>query len=79
QAMITGPVAARLGVRRALRLGLSADGRGYILLAFATRGWMAFPIMVLLASGGSGLPALGAMVSRLVDEERQGRLQGARA
>ncbi|EBB4175193.1 TCR/Tet family MFS transporter, partial [Salmonella enterica] len=54
QAMITGPVAARLGERRALMLGMIADGTGYILLAFATRGWMAFPIMVLLASGGIG-------------------------
>ncbi len=61
QAMITGPVAARLGERRALMLGMIADGTGYILLAFATRGWMAFPIMVLLASGGIGMPALQAM------------------
>ncbi|GHL78409.1 hypothetical protein ECZU34_61570 [Escherichia coli] len=34
-------------------LGMIADGTGYILLAFATRGWMAFPIMVLLASVAS--------------------------
>ncbi|EFT9070745.1 tetracycline efflux MFS transporter Tet(A) [Salmonella enterica] len=79
QAMITGPVAARLGERRALMLGMIADGTGYILLAFATRGWMAFPIMVLLASGGIGMPALQAMLSRQVDEERQGQLQGSLA
>ncbi len=72
RAMITGPVAARLGERRALMLGMIADGTGYILLAFATRGWMAFPIMVLLASGGIGMPALQAMLSVQVDEERQG-------
>ncbi len=34
---------------------------------------MAFPIMVLLASGGIGMPALQAMLSRAVDEERQGQ------
>ncbi len=79
QAMITGPVAARLGERRALMLGMIADGTGYILLAFATRGWMAFPIMVLLASGGIGMPALQAMLSEQVDEERQGQLQGSLA
>ncbi|MBO8305906.1 MFS transporter [Pseudomonas aeruginosa] len=79
QAMITGPVAARLGERRALMLGMIADGTGYILLAFATRGWMAFPIMVLLASGGIGMPALQTMLSRQVDEERQGQLQGSLA
>ncbi len=77
--MITGPVAARLGERRALMLGMIADGTGYILLAFATRGWMAFPIMVLLASGGIGMPALQAMLSVQVDEERQGQLQGSLA
>ncbi len=79
RAMITGPVAARLGERRALMLGMIADGTGYILLAFATRGWMAFPIMVLLASGGIGMPALQAMLSVQVDEERQGQLQGSLA
>ena len=78
QAMITGPVAARLGERRALMLGMIADGTGYILLARDT-GWMAFLIMVLLASGGIGMPALQAMLSRQVDEERQGQLQGSLA
>lgn len=43
QAMITGPVAARLGERRALMLGMIADGTGYILLAFATRGMDGVP------------------------------------
>lgn len=42
-------------------------------------GWMAFPIMVLLASGGIGMPALQAMLSVQVDEERQGQLQGSLA
>ncbi len=65
--------------KRALMLGMIADGTGYILLAFATRGWMAFPIMVLLASGGIGMPALQAMLSVQVDEERQGQLQGSLA
>ncbi len=79
QAMITGPVTTRLGERRALMLGMIADGAGYILLALATRGWMAFPIMVLLASGGIGMPALQAVLSEQVDEERQGQLQGSLA
>ena len=43
RAMITGPVAARLGERRALMLGMIADGTGYIPLAFATRGWDGVP------------------------------------
>lgn len=79
QAIITGPVADRFGEKRALILGMIADGTGYLLLAFATRGWMVFPIMVLLASGGIGIPTLQAMLSRQVDEEHQGQLQGSLA
>lgn len=44
-----------------------------------TRGWMAFPIMILLASGGIGMPALQAMLSRQVDDDHQGQLQGSLA
>lgn len=59
-------------------LGMITDGTGFLLLAFATRIWMAFPIMVLLA-GGASVPALQAMLSEQVDEERQGQLQGSLA
>ncbi|HEY9269606.1 Tet(A)/Tet(B)/Tet(C) family tetracycline efflux MFS transporter [Achromobacter sp.] len=79
QALATGPATARLGEKRTLLLGMAADALGYVLLAFATRGWMAFPIMVLLASGGIGMPALQAMLSAQVEQERQGQLQGALA
>ncbi|AZE79497.1 Tet(A)/Tet(B)/Tet(C) family tetracycline efflux MFS transporter [Pseudomonas synxantha] len=79
QAIFTGPVVARLGEKWALILAMIADGTGYILLASATQGWMAFPIMILLASGGIGMPALQAILSRQVDEEHQGQLQGSLA
>ena len=79
QALATGPAIARLGEKRALIAGMLADGAGYVLLAFATQGWMAFAIMILLASGGIGMPALQATLSRRVDEAHQGRLQGSLA
>ncbi|MFD4841620.1 Tet(A)/Tet(B)/Tet(C) family tetracycline efflux MFS transporter [Achromobacter sp. NPDC058515] len=79
QAVATGPLCVRFGEKRVLILGVAADAIGYVLLAFATRGWMAFPIMVLLASGGIGMPALQAMLSAQVEGERQGQLQGTLA
>jgi len=79
QGVIAGPAAARLGERRALQLGIGLDGLGYGLLALATASWMVLPIMLLLAAGGIGSPALQALLSRAVDEEGQGRLQGALA
>nr|ASU06803.1 tetracycline resistance MFS efflux pump [uncultured bacterium] len=79
QAFVIGPLAQRLGERRALVFGMAADALGYVLLAFASRGWMVFAIMIPLSAGGIGAPALQAMLSREVDEERQGRLQGSLA
>ncbi|MDZ5448561.1 Tet(A)/Tet(B)/Tet(C) family tetracycline efflux MFS transporter [Labrys sp. ZIDIC5] len=77
QGFVTGPLAQWLGEDRAIILGMSADALGYVLLAFATQGWMAFAIMIPLAAGGIGAPALQAMLSREVGENHQGRLQGS--
>ncbi|MGN3972134.1 hypothetical protein ACLD4N_23370, partial [Cronobacter sakazakii] len=45
QAFVTGPATKRFGEKQAIIAGMAADALGYVLLAFATRGWMAFPIM----------------------------------
>ncbi|EUC18909.1 Tet(A)/Tet(B)/Tet(C) family tetracycline efflux MFS transporter [Paraburkholderia hospita] len=76
QAFVTGPVSSRLGEKRALLLGMTADGTGFVLMAFATQGWMVFPILFLLAAGGVAMPALQAMLSKAAPDERQGALQG---
>lgn len=76
QAFVTGPLSSRLGERRTLLFGMAADATGFILLAFATQGWMVFPILLLLAAGGVGMPALQAMLSNNVSSNKQGALQG---
>jgi DHA1 family tetracycline resistance protein-like MFS transporter len=76
QAFVTGPLTSRLGERRTLLFGMAADAAGFILLAFATQGWMVFPILLLLAAGGVGMPALQAMLSNNVSSNKQGALQG---
>ncbi len=79
QAFVTGPWVRWLGERRALLLGLLADGLGLVLLGLATQGWMAFALVPFFAAGGMTLPALQAMLSREVDDARQGELQGTLA
>ena len=76
QAFVTGPLSRRLGERPTLLFGMAADATGFILLAFATQGWMVFPILLLLAAGGVGMPALQAMLSNNVSSNKQGALQG---
>ncbi|MFY2059703.1 Tet(A)/Tet(B)/Tet(C) family tetracycline efflux MFS transporter [Achromobacter xylosoxidans] len=77
QATLPGPLSARLGERGALVVGMAADAAGYVLLACATQGWMAAPLMLLLAAGGVGAPALQALLSARAGAGSQGQLQGA--
>jgi MFS transporter, DHA1 family, tetracycline resistance protein len=79
QAFLAGPMVERWGERFALLLGVIADGSAYILIAFATKGWMAFALMPLFCLGGVGFPALQSLLSGQVGEQAQGRLQGVLA
>jgi DHA1 family tetracycline resistance protein-like MFS transporter len=76
QAFLTGPATRLSGERGSIVLGLLADGTAYVLMALATEGWMAFALMPLFTAGGIAMPALQALLSRQVDEEKQGELQG---
>jgi DHA1 family tetracycline resistance protein-like MFS transporter len=79
QAFIAGPLTERRGERFALLCGVISDGVAYVLIAFATKGWMAFALMPLFCLGGVGLPALQSLLSGKVNDQAQGRLQGVLA
>ena len=79
QALLPGPATRRFGERGSAMLGLLADGCAYVLIAFATQGWMAFPILLPLALGGLVVPALQALLSQQAGASRQGQLQGSLA
>jgi DHA1 family tetracycline resistance protein-like MFS transporter len=79
QAFIAGPLTERWGERFALVLGVVTDTVASVLIAFATRGWMAFALMPLFGLGAIGLPALQSLLSGKVDPQKQGRLQGVLA
>jgi MFS transporter, DHA1 family, tetracycline resistance protein len=79
QAYIAGPLSERRGERFALAVGVIADSSASVLIAFATKGWMAFALMPLFGLGAVGLPALQSLLSGKVDPQKQGRLQGVLA
>jgi len=79
QAFLTGPVVARFGERASLLIGFSAEVFCLVVLAFAGQGWVMFALMPLFAVGGVGMPALQSLITRQVDAERQGQLQGVLA
>ena len=76
QIFLTGRAVARLGERNAASLGLVASIAAFLGYAFASAGWMAFAILLLMAVGAFVQPSLMAMLSRRATPETQGEVQG---
>jgi len=66
----------KLGVKRSVYIGLSLYIIGFILFAFATKGWMIFAILVPYCLGGIAGPSLQGIISNQVPPNEQGELQG---
>lgn len=76
QAFVAGPLSERWGERSALVVAMICDSMAYIAIAFATRGFVAFLLFPLFCLGGIGQPALLSLMTKRVDADEQGRLQG---
>jgi len=63
--------------KRALVLGLAFGATGYALIGLASRGWMLYAFIPMLALGGIAGPAVQAIITREVGPKEQGELQGA--
>lgn len=79
QAFLVGPLSRRFGDLGALLIGIGFDMLAYVLMAFASRGWMGYAIAPLFALGGVAMPALQSLVTSRVNDDQQGQLQGVLA
>lgn len=79
QAFLPGPAVSLFGERGAILTGVAGASIAFVVMAFATHGWMIFAIMPFFALAGIGAPALQSLATRLVDESRQGEFQGVLA
>lgn len=77
QGGLTRLIIPKLGQRWSAYTGLMLYTVGFLLFAFATRGWMMFAFMVPFALGGIAGPALQGIMSGLVPPNEQGELQGS--
>jgi DHA1 family tetracycline resistance protein-like MFS transporter len=77
QAGLVGAIVGRIGERRAVLLGLAASAIAYLGLAAATRGWMAFALILPFAFGSLAGPATLALMTREVSRSEQGELQAS--
>ena len=69
-------VIPKIGPARAILVGFLLYVVGFILFAFATRGWMMFVFLVPYCLGGLSGPALQGLISAQVPPDEQGELQG---
>ncbi|PWK29230.1 DHA1 family tetracycline resistance protein-like MFS transporter [Arcicella aurantiaca] len=66
----------KLGDKNSIIIGLLFYGIGFMLFAFATKGWMMYIFMVPFGLGGIAGPALQSMITKQVAPNEQGELQG---
>ncbi|GIL39810.1 TCR/Tet family MFS transporter [Roseiterribacter gracilis] len=76
QAFVAGPAVKRLGERGAFVMSCIFDGLAYIVIGVTGQGWVVLAMIPLLCLGGIGQPAVQALLSNSVSEDRQGELQG---
>ncbi|HEX8330823.1 MAG TPA: TCR/Tet family MFS transporter [Hymenobacter sp.] len=67
----------KLGAARAIVVGLLCYTVGFVLFAFASRGWLMLAFLAPYCLGGISGPALQSTISGQVPANEQGELQGA--
>ena len=66
----------KLGKERSVYIGLLLYSIGFLLFAFATKGWMMFAFIVPYCLGGIAGPSIQGIISSHVPPNEQGELQG---
>ncbi len=77
QGGLIGPLTARFGSRKLLRIGLSLEAIGLLLLSVATS-WIVLLVALFMLSMGQGFsgPSGGSLVAELAPVERRGEAMG---
>ncbi|WP_238364959.1 TCR/Tet family MFS transporter [Mesobacterium pallidum] len=79
QALLVGPVIARIGERGTVMVGLTIEILAMVLVAFVSSGWVLMALIPITALGNLAGPALQGIMSRSVSDDRQGMLAGVQA
>jgi DHA1 family tetracycline resistance protein-like MFS transporter len=77
QMFLVGPVVKHFGERGAVLIGSSVGALGFLIYAFAVNGWLYAVGIPVFAVIGLMQPGLLGLMSRRIDPQHQGQLQGA--
>jgi DHA1 family tetracycline resistance protein-like MFS transporter len=75
--LLVGPVVKRFGERGAVLIGATCGVAGFTIYAFAYNGWLYLLGIPVFALVGLMPPGLLGLMSRRIDPQHQGQLQGA--
>ena len=75
--LLVGPFVKRFGERTSTLAGLTFGCLAFLGFALASKGWMIFAAIPLIALWGIAGPAMQSLMSQRVDPTSQGKLQGA--
>ena len=75
--LLVTPAIKLLGERRAIPVGYAFQTLGFLGFAFSTQGWQLILSIVPFALGAIGSVALRSHMTKLVEPNQQGELQGA--
>ncbi|MEK6773369.1 MAG: TCR/Tet family MFS transporter [Bdellovibrionota bacterium] len=76
QAVLTKKLVPLWGEEKALHVGIFFNALGFILYGFAPMGWMMYGVMLISSLSGLAMPCLQSMMTKHVEANRQGELQG---
>ncbi|MFW2852138.1 MFS transporter [Sphingomonas sp. TX0543] len=79
QIFLIGRAIKRFGEERTVLIGLAVGMVEFCLIAFATRGWEVYTLILFGALAGLVFPSINAILSSRVDATHQGALQGGMA
>ena len=77
QMFLVGPAVKAVGERGAVLIGAAAGAIAFLIYAFAARGYIYFLAMLFFAFLGLLQPGLQGLMTRRVEPQHQGQLQGA--
>ncbi len=76
QAFLTKKLVPRWGEQKSLNIGIVFNALGFILYGLAPEGWMMYGVMLISCLSGLAMPCLQSMMTKKVEPNRQGELQG---
>jgi DHA1 family tetracycline resistance protein-like MFS transporter len=69
----------KLGERRAVLVGFLFNMIGFLGFAFASHGWMLYPVLIVWCLSGIAGPTIQSLLSKQYEANEQGAVQGALA